>query len=64
MFMLFVGNNELRLENIMRPAMDELRKSVLPSWPGGIESDSQSGYDWTIKFRNNPWSLQGPDVAW
>jgi len=47
----------------MQPAMDELRKSVLPIWRGGIESDSLSGFDWTVKFRNNPWSLQGPDQS-
>lgn len=60
MFMLFIGNNELRLENIMKPAMDELRSTVLKMWPDGIESDFQHGHNWTVRFRNNPWSLQGP----
>jgi len=63
MFMIFIGNNELRLENIMKPAMEELRAAVLPMWPDGVESDSQHGHDWTVRFRNNPWSLQGPHSA-
>ncbi|GLB36137.1 hypothetical protein LshimejAT787_0304250 [Lyophyllum shimeji] len=55
MFMLFIGNNELRLENIMDPAMRELRATILPMWPDGVEADSQHGHDWTVRFRNNPW---------
>ncbi|KAG5647973.1 hypothetical protein DXG03_007007 [Asterophora parasitica] len=63
MFMLLIGNNELRLENIMDPALRELRSTILPLWPEGVESDSQHGHDWTVRFRSNPWTLQGPHVA-
>ncbi|RDB28702.1 hypothetical protein Hypma_015538 [Hypsizygus marmoreus] len=63
MFMVFSGNNELRIENILKPAMDELRASILPMWPDGVEADSQHGHDWVVKFRNNPWALQGPNAA-
>jgi hypothetical protein len=63
MFLIFIGNNELRLENIMKPAMDELRSSILPMWPDGIESDSQHGHDWTVRFRNSPWAVNGPHSA-
>ncbi|KAF8078638.1 hypothetical protein FPV67DRAFT_68256 [Lyophyllum atratum] len=66
MFMVLIGNNELRLENIMDPAMRELRASILPMWPDGVESDSQHGHDWTVRFRNNPWALHGQNapIAW
>lgn len=62
MFLIFIGNNELRLENIMKPAMDELRQTILPMWPGGVESDSQHGYDWSVKFRDAPWAMNGPST--
>ncbi|KAF5385193.1 hypothetical protein D9615_001511 [Tricholomella constricta] len=66
MFMLLIGNNELRLENVMDPALRELRSTIVPRWPDGVESDSQHGHDWTVRFRNNPWTLQGPKAmtAW
>ncbi|KAG6898114.1 hypothetical protein C0992_005441 [Termitomyces sp. T32_za158] len=60
MFMSFIGNNELRIENIMEPGLRELRSTILPMWPDGIDLDAQVGHDWTVKFRNNPWSFQGP----
>ncbi|KAG6851072.1 hypothetical protein H0H93_002964 [Arthromyces matolae] len=66
MFVSFIGNNELRIENLMEPGLQELRATILPMWPPGIELDAQRGHDWTVKFRNNPWTLQGPNVpkAW
>ncbi|KAG6911974.1 hypothetical protein DXG01_000222 [Tephrocybe rancida] len=66
MFMSLIGNNELRLENIMEPGLLELRATILPMWPDGIELDAQRGHDWTVKFKNNPWSLEGAHApkAW
>ncbi|KAG5731577.1 hypothetical protein E4T56_gene3789 [Termitomyces sp. T112] len=66
MFMSFVGNNELRIENVMEPGLRELRSTILPMWTDGVDSDTQHGHDWTVKFRNNPWSFQGPQApkAW
>lgn len=66
MFLVLNGNNELRVENIMIPAIPELRATILPMWPDGVESDAQHGHDWTVRFRNNPWALQGPNthIAW
>jgi hypothetical protein len=63
MFLMFIGKNELRLENIMKPAMDELRQTILPMWPGGIEADSQHGHDWSVKFRDAPWTMNGPSTT-
>ncbi|KAG6813804.1 hypothetical protein H0H92_007216 [Tricholoma furcatifolium] len=59
MFMSFIGNNELRIENIMEPGLLELRSTILPMWPDGVDVDTQHGHDWTVKFRNNPWTLEG-----
>ncbi|KAG6842224.1 hypothetical protein C0991_000194 [Blastosporella zonata] len=66
MFMSFIGNNELRVENIMEPGLHELRSTIIPMWPDGVELDAQRGHDWAVKFKNNPWSLQGPHApkAW
>ncbi|KAF8898760.1 hypothetical protein BD779DRAFT_35450 [Infundibulicybe gibba] len=63
MFVSFRGNNEIRLENIMKPAMDELRRVLLTMWEGGIESDRQHAYSWTVKFRGAPWDLRNPDIS-
>ncbi|KAG6857546.1 hypothetical protein H0H87_000145 [Tephrocybe sp. NHM501043] len=66
MFMSLIGNNELRVENIMEPGLHELRSTIIPMWPDGVELDAQRGHDWTVKFKNNPWSLEGSNApkAW
>ncbi|KAF9056145.1 hypothetical protein BJ165DRAFT_1398878 [Panaeolus papilionaceus] len=62
MFVSFVGSNELRIENIMKLALDEVRKLIWPLWPDGIESDTLQGHNCIVKFRNSPWDLVGPNT--
>lgn len=61
MFMSIYSSNGLRLENIPKLAVDELRETILTMWPYGVEKDELSKYDWTVSFRNSPWTATGED---
>ncbi|KAJ7092712.1 hypothetical protein C8R44DRAFT_816341 [Mycena epipterygia] len=63
MFVTFKGDSELLLENILPKARQEIEDQIFPVWPHGLESSQSRAFNWTIRFRNAPWNMNGPDVA-
>ncbi|KAJ7125593.1 hypothetical protein C8R43DRAFT_710498 [Mycena crocata] len=64
MFVTFKGDSELLLENTIETARKEISQKIVPLWPHGLEtSHLAGGTDWTLKFKNAPWNMSGPDVA-
>ncbi|KAF8168112.1 hypothetical protein B0H34DRAFT_792758 [Crassisporium funariophilum] len=62
MLVSFHGYNEIHIENIMKLALEEVRKVIWPQWPDGIESDTVIGHKCVVRFRNAPWDLSGANV--
>ncbi|KAJ7630922.1 hypothetical protein FB45DRAFT_867204 [Roridomyces roridus] len=64
MFVTFKGDGELLLENTLDKARADIEK-VIAIWPHGADSTLR-GSTWSIRFRNTPWNMNGPDVekAW
>jgi len=66
-FISFVGNNELVVENIGHPeALNELRQELFPLWPPGVTSNESEGTTWRVHFTKDPWASDGPEglMAW
>lgn len=61
LFFSFVGSNEIKLENVTEFAMKELREKIWPLWPDGVESQPTSSSECSVKFRNQPWDMSGPN---
>jgi len=64
MFVTFKGDGELLLENTLDKARPDIQQ-VIAMWPHGAETQFR-GSTWSIRFRNSPWNMSGPDVeiAW
>ncbi|KAF7306914.1 hypothetical protein MIND_00483900 [Mycena indigotica] len=62
MFVTFKGDSELLLENTLDNARKDIEE-VLRLWKHGLESSQYRASDWTIRFKNGPWNMAGPDVA-
>ena len=62
MLVSFHGYNELRIEHVMKKALDDLRSVIWPLWSEGIESDIVQANNCIVKFRNNPWDMGGPNI--
>lgn len=62
-FLSFVGNNEIHLDHMAVPALDEIREVVYKPWPGGIELEQRIGKTWKVRFRDTPWDMNGPRAA-
>nr|GAT44178.1 predicted protein [Mycena chlorophos] len=63
MFVTFKGDSELLLENTLDNARKEIEDEVLKLWRHGLESSQFRASNWTIRFKNAPWNMAGPDVA-
>jgi len=61
LFFSFIGSNEIKLENVTEFAMNELREKIWPLWPDGVESQPTSSSECSVKFRNQPWDMSGPN---
>lgn len=61
MFVTFKGDSELLLENTLEHARKEIESKIFTLWPHGVEAQIR-GSTWSIRFRNSPWNMSGPDV--
>lgn len=61
MFVTFKGDSELLLENTLDHARKEIESKIFSLWPHGVEAQIR-GSTWSIRFRNAPWNMSGPDV--
>jgi hypothetical protein len=62
MMVSFHGYNELRIEHVMKKALDDLRNLIWPLWKDGIETDIVLNNTCIVKFKNNPWDMGGPNI--
>ncbi|KAF9478530.1 hypothetical protein BDN70DRAFT_859951 [Pholiota conissans] len=62
MLVSFHGYNELRIEHVMKKALDDLRIHIWPLWKDGIETDTVMNNTCIVKFKNNPWDMGGPNI--
>ncbi|KAF7320351.1 hypothetical protein MKEN_00819900 [Mycena kentingensis (nom. inval.)] len=63
MFVTFKGDSELLLENTLDYARKDIEEQVLRLWRPGLESSQFRASNWTIRFKNGPWNMAGPDVS-
>ncbi|KAJ7783771.1 hypothetical protein DFH07DRAFT_948776 [Mycena maculata] len=65
MFVTFKGDSELLLENTLDQARKDIEREIFNLWPHGVDAQIR-GSTWSIRFRNAPWNMNGPDVqiAW
>ncbi|KAJ7487585.1 hypothetical protein B0H11DRAFT_1100274 [Mycena galericulata] len=65
MFVTFKGDSELLLENTLDKSREDIEKQIFSIWPHGVEARIR-GSTWSMRFRNAPWNMSGPDVelAW
>lgn len=50
----------MHFENITEFGLDEIRSRIFPLWEDGVESESVTSNASIVKFRNQPWDMNGP----
>jgi len=59
-FMSIIPPNGLELSNLAhKSTVEELREQIFPMWPPGVTHQEHHGYDWRVRFANNPWDSRG-----